>query len=386
MESATICYIDRIPNEILSHILSVLGPPHYDYNYKDLVAARQVSQRFRSVVNNLDFWHRGELDFSVLFGIYQRLSPRREARYIKNVLDDNDLVCHLNRKSGWAFFNIETFTTIVNRIPELRRNTHKIAFVYFHEALNFTIDSLATFTHLTELILKVDDRDAYTVDLDAIVESCPNLEKLDIESLLKYCGSLAPATKLQKLNFIISTENSDAVNVLSAILPINSAHSLTQLGVTFNLDTNNIPPDRFAPFLNITHFTTQSVCLAICDILVHGSFKLTYLDITGYAEGYDASFDALLSIFKATSLKSLRSFQLKLEPVPTDALTLEKAAQLSSAIINLRHLESLDYFANCSTSWFDHVANLRNLKTISLYNSMVEFDPYEGICTMKSGC
>jgi hypothetical protein len=61
MDSAPICYIDRLPNEVLRLILSFPSP--YDSfavggrpYFSTILGARWLSRRFRMIVNDLAFW------------------------------------------------------------------------------------------------------------------------------------------------------------------------------------------------------------------------------------------------------------------------------------------------------------------------------------------
>src|SRR5271170_2026579 len=202
METPPICYIDRLPNETLRHILSfVHDSDHYymanESQVRNIVVVRWVSRRFRMTTNELGFWHKDDFDIIHFFNV-QRRRPRLQARYIKTVLSDDHLIQRLNRKRGWQFHNIEEFMAIVASIPELPRNTRRVTLFYFSEVLSLAIDSLAAFTAITELTIKLD-LDSL-LDLDAIVESCPLLEMLDLDGVAKHCGSLEPASKLQRLS------------------------------------------------------------------------------------------------------------------------------------------------------------------------------------------
>jgi len=319
-----------------------------------------------------------------LFKVDKR-RPRRQVRYIKTVLNDEDLVRCLNRKSGWEFHNIEEFLTIVASIPELSQNMRRITFNGFREALNLAVDSLATFTAITELTIRfIDD---FTFDLDAIVESCPLLEMLELVGLTKYCGSLAPAAKLQRFNLVFDGEQG-AKSFSQSLLPLKSTQSLTRLDITiYQNDTEDITHDLFAPFLNLTHVTTGWIRPVLCVILIHCKFTLTHLDVTYCIDYDDFPFETLLSIFDASSLKSLRELVFSVEPMPNrDDLSLERADLLCFAITNLRHLETVDFALPCCTSWFKRFAKLSHLRSISLYESLIDFDDYDGELPSKGGC
>jgi hypothetical protein len=391
METPPICYMDRLPNEILRLILSFVDDSDFYYDEDspprclNIVVVRWVSRRFRMITNELEFWHEDNFDMLHLFKIDDR-RPRLQVRYIKTVLNDDDLIRCLNRKSGWEFHNIEEFLTIVASIPELRQNTRRITFYGFCEALNLAVDSLATFTAITKLTIRIIDD--FTFDLDAIVESCPLLEMLELSGLTKHCGSLAPAAKLQRFDLGFDNDDLTVKRFSPSLLPLNSTQSLTRLDITiYQDDTEDITHDMFAPFLNLTHFTTDWIRPVLCVILIHSKFTLTHLDITHSTEYDDFPYETLLSIFDASSLKFLHDLVFNLEPMPNhDDLSLERADQLCCAITNLRHLETLAFGLPCRTSWFKRFAKLSHLRSIWLYESLIEFDDYDGELPSKGGC
>jgi hypothetical protein len=392
METPTICYIDRLPNEILRLILSFVDDSGFYYRpvphlprFRNIVVVRWVSRRFRMTTNELGFWHKDDFDMLHVFNINKR-RPRLQVRYIKTVLNDEDLIRCLNRKSGWEFHRIEEFLAIMASIPELPQNTRRIIFNGFREALNLAVDSLATFTTITELTIHfIDD---FTFDLDAIVESCPLLETLDLDGLTKHCGSLAPAAKLRRFILVFDSEELGVKRFSPSLLPFNSTQSLTRLDITiYQNDTGDITHDLFAPFLNLTHVTTGWIRPVLCVVLIHGKFTLTHLDITHWTDYDDFPFETLLSIFDASSLKSLRELVFNLEPMPNhDDLSLERADQLCCAITNLRHLETLAFGLPCCTSWFKRFSKLSHLRSISLHESLIEFDDYDGELPSTGGC
>ena len=166
------CHIDRLPNEILRLILSFVDDSDYDHwqnpqQLRDIVIVRWVSRRFRLITNELGFWNKDDVDITSLFKMHDR-RPRLQARFIKALLNDDNLLRCLSRKSGWTFNNIEEFMAIVTSIPELPRNTRRVTFHFFPEALNLAIDLLSTFTAITELTIRPEGDTM--LDLDGIVE------------------------------------------------------------------------------------------------------------------------------------------------------------------------------------------------------------------------
>ena len=68
MDSAPICYIDGLPNEVIRLVVSFISP--YDTfavggrpYFSTILGARWLSRRFRMIVNDLAFWQNDTVDF-----------------------------------------------------------------------------------------------------------------------------------------------------------------------------------------------------------------------------------------------------------------------------------------------------------------------------------
>ena len=266
MESAPICHIDRIPNEILRLILSFVAgnvtepedevtltsPSGTESYFQCIFAARWVSRRFRMITNELGFWHDDDFDI-VDFLLLRDRRPRRQAQYISTLLRDDHLVACLNRKSSWAFRNLESFYEIVARIPDLPRNTRTVILEWFPEGIGFVIYRLATFTAVTELRITFDlynPAENVKLDLDALSESLPLLETLDFNNLQTYSGTLAESANLHTLCAQVSYSRGAIFS--PSLLPINSAQRLKSLTIRMNSwHIHPITREHFDPFVNL---------------------------------------------------------------------------------------------------------------------------------------
>jgi len=208
MESAPICHIDKLPNEILRVICSLLAPSN-EWNLVDylppyiassILAIRCVSRRFRMISDDLQFWHEDSFDFSDLCC---DTKPRQLGRRIRKLLDDDNLKLVLSRKSGWQFSCIQALFATAASLPGLSRNTRSITLSYFEgDDVENAIYFLAGFTAVTQLTIDYEPEGDTPPSLDfgIIVESCPLLETLVITYLRYHDGSLAKAAKLQKVD------------------------------------------------------------------------------------------------------------------------------------------------------------------------------------------
>jgi hypothetical protein len=391
MESAPICHIDRIPNEILRLILSFVAgdvtepeneitltsPSGTESYFQCILVARWVSRRFRMIANELGFWHNDKFHI-VDFLFLQDHRPCRQAQYISTLLGDDHLVACLNRKCSWTFSNLESFYEIVARIPDLPRNTRTVVLEWFPEGIGFVIYRLATFTAVTELRIQFDlfnDENSPMVelDLDALSESLPLLETLDLNNLQTYSGTLAESANLHTFRVELSFRGEAIFS--PSLLPINSAQRLKSLAIRMNdRHIHPITHEHFDPFVNLADLRLPFVWSLGCDILTHGKFTLTSLSIY-YVPDDDPLAENVLPIFSAQSVKFLRQLDFDttrgLRPVH---LAPEVADQLTSALLNLRSLEVLAWKVHCRTSWFKRWAPLRNLRSVTLARQFIKFD------------
>jgi hypothetical protein len=263
----------------------------------------------------------------------------------------------VNRRSSWIFSTIEEFFAIVS-IPELPQNTRSISFEQLTDGFGFVIDSLATFAALTDLLFDFSSTPYTTeIDLDAIVESCPLLEKIDFVWVATHCGTLASAAHLKELN---PDNHPELETVLSpSLLPIDSAHTLESFKLWEGENyIHNVTPDEFDRFTNLNHLEIE--CLTptsvFWDILKLGKFKLTTRKLR-YSEKRGVGIFADVSgVFATPSLKFLRDLVfISFGGSIND--------ELISAITNLPDLETLESVI-CCTSSFERFANLRHLKSV----------------------
>jgi hypothetical protein len=389
MEPAPTCHIDRVPNEVLHLILSfvvaafnnsflIKSPSGKSTNVRTIIGVRWVSRRFRTITNELAFWHDDKFDIANFIHLNKR-KPRLQARHIRKLLNDKNLVSCLSRKRSWRFSNVETFFAIVMGIPELPLYTQRVWFYWFPEGLHLSVDWLATFTSLTELRIDfhISPTSEMEFDLGALVDLCPRLETLKLGNLGEYCGSLAKASNLRQLGF--QFRSPDPV-VSSALLPLDSAPRLQSFSITRSQGDVKLSHEDFDSFRNLTHIEFSLLYDDFCKILIHGKFRLTSLSIAYESETFDPGPDVLLRLFCASSLEFLRHLDLNTEHdflEPEDP-NLELSGQIWKAVTNLRRLETVKLKMICCTSWFKQFGQLRHLESICLNHLLIEFDDYDG--------
>ena len=392
MESTPICYIDRIPNEILRIVFSFLTPSNDSFKWYDspILAVRCASRRFRIIANDLEFWREGLFDIADLF---QAGQGRPLARRTRKLLNDNDLKLVLSRRTEWQFSTIQSLFAVATSVPELCQNTRKVFLREFENSLEIAIDYMAAFTALTELTIEFND-DCDDADFDGIVDCCPLLTTLVLMGLPEASGSLNGAANLRKLVLIFWETQSAYLD--SNLLPFKSAQTLESIDITiwgrYDIlgDSKDFTLDRF---VNLAHFETTNLNLLTWEILTHGKFTLTNLDVTycrlSPGDPVDLiPFESLLSMFDAPSLKSLRRLQFSFpyarcadDPEVPIEQRRDEGNQLVSAIgTNFEDLENLELDTEFCTSQLKSFAKLRYLKSITLRVglSFIHFDDYDG--------
>ena len=353
------------------------------------------------IANDLEFWREGSFDIANLFYSGE---GRPLARRTRNLLNDNDLKLVLSRRTAWQFSTLQTLFAVATRVPELCQNTRKVFFRHFEgNCLEIAIDYMAAFTALTELKIECADEcdEGGYVDFDGIVDCCPLLTTLVVMDLPEASGSLNGATNLRKLVLTFSSTQSAYLD--SDLLPFNSAQTLESIGITVwgRYDTSeDSSEDDFTldHFVNLAHFETKNLNLLTWEILTHGKFTLTSLDVTYFrrtpSDPVDLIlFESLLSMFDAPSLKSLRRLKFSFpysgcvgDPKVPDKQRRDEGNQLVSAIgTNFGDLERLELEIECCTSALKSFAKLRYLKSITLCVgwSVIHFDDYDGTVLRK---
>jgi hypothetical protein len=368
------CYIDKIPTEILQHILSFVTTPISNWELASgehdnilppvhlLLALKAVSRRFRMITNQLDYWQNHEF-------LISGHSREPSERYIRVLLNDKELVSALNRKKGWTFSSSIAFLIIKERIKNLGSNTTSISLRRIRFDLSMVIHELKNFTNLNALKIVFEPGSPSKINLDPIVEACPGLKTLDLIDMPEHWGTLKRVATLQKLKVTWKSNNNP--DLLSSLLPFNSTKSLQSLGLE-RIDatiTNDFTRDQFNQFFNLKHFTIYDFTPTFCDMVSHGKFALSNLDITFSEIPYitNPEFRSVLSMLCAPSLQSLNHLILGTKTISVTQETEAATRQLVCSIAKLPNLQILELKLLAFLSGFKYFADskLRHLKSIS---------------------
>lgn len=321
-------FILNIPTEILYQILSLVcgRSPGAQVKYTDVggkpcslaqpLILRQVSSKFRSIVNRLDFWYKDHFDFKDLISIgSDSNSPRSIAR--KNLLtgkliktlfaDEQFTVCLGSRKTGWKFSAIEAVHAVLGYCPFVTQNIRTVKLIYISDT-NIAIKRLlGKCKFLTNL--SVDGFGNDTIDLNLIGCSHPLLRELRLNGIHSYEGSLIDLKNLQRLYVVFVLQAMKSVT--TSLIPQKSAITLTNLSI-FNAP---VPPEAecnlqsLKSFVNLNCLYFEPFTQSLSKLVIDAQFKLRTFST---AVALDSSFDReiFLSMFQAKSLEHLDKFTL----------------------------------------------------------------------------
>jgi len=397
-QQAAPCHIDRLPSEILHHILSSIRSrgdikhPDYDAEFiSTIFRLRWVSRRFRRIATELDFWLDDDFDFYFEFEkIAERvLKPRigndqlRTVRYVQILLNDDYLLHRLQKKSGWKFSGIEMFLVFLVSNLHVPSIAERVTMVKMEEALPVALGQLADFNVLKELV--IENVGNMTIDLSSIAKF-QLLEKLKILDAWRFTGTLAKATRME--SFAISFDSRAICNIddLALSLPSGSPQSLTSLSIKFfKVGWDYFYGKSFDPFINLKSLSIHFVTPELCYMLRDAKFSLNSLEAWVFSDSNTifATDKSVLTMLTAPSLQSLKNLKFnvghvkvnKMSEIHDEKVTLEILDPIVSAITQLCELETLTLEMGLRLSWLERFGRLRNLKRLHYKIKFDDFDP-----------
>jgi hypothetical protein len=377
VSTGSIAYFDRIPDELVILIFSFLAysmrwlrlPPGKNDDRRPLphplFVVRWVSRRFRTIASDLDFWQVWELP-----NICQELSildlhPLVQARRIKNLLLDDALARRLHRKTAWRFSSIDVFYAIVTGVPEVFQHTNRLQFENFADGLGIAVGRLGMFSSLISLNISVPPP-MEEVDLGMIAASCPLLNFLAIQDLQDYRGSLEHAANLRNLRIEFYQHETFQALLLPNLIPTRSAETLRSFNITFGLfDDDNFALLALTTFLKLKTLVIDPLIPQLCDLIRHGGFTLTNLEIEFSQPIPGLELADLLAILSAPCVRFLRVLKFKLDSDRDDRLIDTDEEEWTDAIISemlkLQYLDCLVLMMGLRMTWCERFAALKNL-------------------------
>lgn len=376
--------LNMLPPELLLMIFAYFAParnvlPDQEYwlDRSDLFAIRSTCRAFRYMANELLFWV--DDDFRVVETIPRRLSiyddERSDATFLEIILSDRHLLACLARRKVWHFKNIVTLRVVLLKLPSFRRQPVSVHLLFdklssrywLRASFNTAISELRVCHCLTSLVLLDDMEDIFheggyqLVDLDLIVQCCPTITLL---RLICTCldGTLQDLSNLQSL--VVDDVH---IDIASAFLPVQSAHSLTHLTVIYDPEDDIFFEDACADgtlelFRNLTSLFVHPLTDAMCDVLMGGHFRLKDFRTTGFG---NVNLNKVIALFLESSLRGLRSLTMAFED-HYEWRSSYSALALAIAT-NLGKLESLVIGMGIDPVWCSHFSSLRKLRRIVWY-------------------
>jgi hypothetical protein len=366
--TASTAYIDRLPNEVLHRILSLVAYSFSPSVYVPPVfILRCVCRRFRMIACELDIWR--DDTFNITHGVH--LNPLGEIRWLRDVLLDDSLVRCLSRRTQWRFDSIEVFVVILVSIPEINQKTRTVVLNKFYDGIVVTIYRLQCFTFLVGLEIDVRNDMKEPIALTLIVECLPQLKSLILRNLTDYDGSLERADTLQLLCIEFTQNEWAPVEVTKEIFPSDSIESLTSFSLRYRSlhhAFNELDPSHLIAFHNLEHIKLNPLLDESCRAITQAAFTLTSLDLVLPADFF---LDARLigPMFSAQSLRFLQSLSFKLDTTFHDDYQLDEeiADEIISRIVLLHDIQNLELALGLRKAWCTRFGLLKNLRSLS-YN------------------
>ena len=354
-------FISRVPNEILQSIFSFipdtqhfnsLDPDYSEGNHEvsQEFILRLVCRRFRTIVNESDFWLAQNFDFASL--LKRRLSNWEEREFLRTLFKDRHLVKCLRRKTAWTFGNLNSLFAVIKNIPSFPQRARNIALAIVDNedylfsdgpsAVTTAIKKLAICQHVTSLSI----RWTIFVDLDAIVRSFPLVENIKLVEIIDCHGSLRRLTNVKELTIDNNSISEDPSTFLSLVIPAESAKSLASLNIVTSAieEPATIPAVLLNQFVNLTRLCIRPLGSEMCDSITSANFQLQDFE-TIFAHKF-ISESKYLDIFAAQSLRHLKKLSLR-----TYELSKEQCRQIvvvvTSNLHSIQHLE-VDMALDCS--------------------------------------
>jgi hypothetical protein len=283
------------PYEILSIIATSLlpGPQRLSgregtYRYSDLLAFRSTCRVFRTVANELDFWHSDEVNLSQILPTrylsYNSTGQLGRHAYFLTLLGDQQLVRQLNRRKTWHFQSLRAVLKVIERVSSFPQTTavflslsHGYQDGIFVEdgtdPVNNALLALNVLHHLE--FLEIDAESAVpALNLNIISFIFPSIQSLRLINIFACTGSINRLSNLKSLQ-LQDVETDD-----DKLLPVRSATTLSHLsvlgdgediicwGALFGETVGNI-------FTNLTSLCLRFLDDSICEDLAGCNFRLT---------------------------------------------------------------------------------------------------------------
>ena len=393
----SLAYIERVPNEILRHIMSFLltwqtafETKHGIVRMPTIMTLRPVSRRFRRMMVETDFWRDDDFDFCEPFDEIDDPGNLIKTAYITNLFRDEHLTGVLKHKSEWKFKQLEPFLAALQSFPGLSQAARQINFYKFHFGIRVVLKLLPTFSNLTGLQLDLrylvdypcstigEDENTDCIrrngfDLDLIAQSCPCVEELALKGLREHVGTLSQLGNLRFLVIEFSYERDIALT--SSILPFKSIPTLTLLKLrAYDHISEDFDLDIINSFVDVTSLELTTFLPEVCHFLTQSTLKLESFT-SGISTEYTTTRVAqMVKALTAPCLKSLLRLSISFRPEWSFDGDANMVEPIFVAITNIETLNRLRLKIGMKVSWCERFAMLTSLNNLHLFPLFVELE------------
>jgi hypothetical protein len=263
------------------------------------------------------------------------------------------------------------FYAIVTGVPEVFQHTDRLRFENFADGLGTAIGRLGMFSSLISLNIFVPPP-MEEIDLGMIAASCPLLNFLSIHDLRDYRGSLEHAANLRNLRIHFYRHETFQALLLPNLIPTRSAETLGYFDIKFGLfDDDNFDLLALTTFLNLKTLAIHPLIPQLSNLIRHGGFTLTNLEIEFSQPIPGLELADLLAILSAPCVRFLQFLQFKLDSDRDDRLRDTDEEEWTEAIISevlkLQYLDCLVLVMGLRMTWCERFAALKNLRILNYY-------------------
>jgi hypothetical protein len=369
--------------EVLAHIFSFIAPyavvkdAGRGTQVVQALVLMHVSRQFRHVILQRPFWRRSDCDFEHLVPSYHPSNRDscmavRVVALLDTLLGDPQFVSCLQRKTDWSFWSLETFWTILHRLPGVRQTLCRINLSFRVAFIESALSSLDLFPNLVNLSLHCGN-ESYSLNLDMLTKILKNLnvKRLHIGYPLRHRleGSLKGVEGLEELS-LVPVHLQDWRDVApDTLLPYASVKSLTRL--TLYACTVSL-----GPFVNVQQLRAKPKgFIALDNMLKSYDGRLTRLTLQLDADRIRPGAISL-DWLQAKCLRTLTHLEVELKPIRKVKITEEWGPPIGEYIASsmfvvgkvaqcLPLLEDAVFWAGLDISKVRLLSSLRYLERLS---------------------
>jgi len=383
------CNLLDQPNEILHMIVGFLPTKVFVQFVDDdgikrhasqyLVLA-QVCKRLRRVVLAADFWKEPGFCFSHLLPHHQTelgagvLDPAtpvtplgvRAGRLMKALLDDEDLLDYVKKKTAWNFEVFEPFLWLAMSCSWFFQSIESVRLVLEGPEIVLALRCLCCCHRLKRLGLRRVggiSNNAGGFDKDLISKSLPHLQQLRLDCF-NTRGSLEGLENLSDLSLLDLT---GSINLSHddwrTFLPLPSRWTLRSLTID-GIFTRDAFTEHLNNFFNLTHLTCQWVNNGLIMTLQNlTNIKLHSLRIQFFSDDCN---EGLTQLWASDCLRRLKQLHLVFAGSgrPGSHVILQSVAM--AGIVQLKILEHFKMEGGFDIAWCPYLASFKRLKCLHL--------------------